>query len=214
MVLKEDGLLRLTIDYQKVNYTTLPDPYPLPRIDDIIARFAKNKFFSKIDLANGYYQVKMHKDSIKFTTFISEFGKLEYLVMPIGLKNAGSTFQRMMDKVLEGLIGEICFVYLDDIIIFSEDLEGHEERVKQVLDRLKSNGLQIKIKKCEFIKTSILFLGHLISYGQVEKSQHLVEAIASAELPKTMRQLRGFMGLANYYRKFIKKCIKQTSEQH
>ena len=140
----------------------------------------------------------MHKDSIIFTTFISEFGKHEYLAMPMGLKNAGSTFQRMMDKVLEGLIREMCVVYLDDIVIFSEDLEGHEERVKQVLDKLKSNGLQIKIKKCEFIRTSIRFLGHLISHGQVEKSQHLVEAIASAELPKMMRQLRGFMELSNY----------------
>ena len=119
-MLKEDGSLRLTIDYRKVNNATLPDPYPLPRIDDIIARLAKNKFFSKIDLANGYYQIKMHKDSIKFTTFISEFGKHEYLAMPMGLKNAGSTFQRMMDRVLDGLIGEICYVYLDDIIIFSE----------------------------------------------------------------------------------------------
>ena len=145
-VLKEDGSLLLTIDYRKVNNATLPDPYPLPRIDDIIARLAKNKFFSKIDLANCYYQVKMHKDSIKFTIFISEFGKHEYLATPMGLKDAGSTFQRMMDKVLEDLIGEICYVYLDDIIIFFEDMEGHEELVKQVLDRLKLNGLQIKIK--------------------------------------------------------------------
>ena len=145
----------------------------------------------------------MHKDSIKFTTFISEFGKHEYLAMPMGLKNAGSTFQRMRDKVLKGFIGEICYVYLDDIIILSEDMEAHEERVKQVLNRLKQNGLQIKIKKCEFIKPIIKFLGHLISHGQVEKRQHLVEANATAELPKTMRQLPGFMGLANYYRKFI-----------
>ena len=129
----------------------------------------------------------------------------------MGLKNAGSTFQRMMDKVLDGLIGEICYVYLDDIIIFSESLEEHEGRVKQVFDRLKKNGLQIKIKKCEFIKPSIKFLGHKISYGKVEMSQHLVEAIADAELPKTMRQLRGFMGLANYYRKFIKGFAKIAS---
>ena len=126
----------------------------------------------------------------------------------MGLKNAGSTFQRMMDKVLEGLIGEICYVYLDDIIIFKEDMEGHEERVKQVFERLKQNGLQIKIKKCEFIKKSIKFLGHLITKDKVEKSQNLVEAIASVELPKTMRQLRGFIGLANYYRKFIKGFAK------
>ena len=102
--------------------------------------------------------------------------------MPIGLKNAWSTFQRMMDKVLEGLVGEICFVYLDEIIIFSEDVESHEGRVKQVLDRLKTNGLQIKLKKCAFIRPTIRFLGH-ISYGKVEKSQHIVEAIAQAELP-------------------------------
>ena len=136
LVLKEDGSLRLTIDYRKVNNAALPDPYPLPRIYDIIARLAKNKFFSKIDLANGYDQIKMHKDCIKFTTFISEFGKHEYLAIPMGLKNAVSTFQGMMDKVLDGLIDEICNVYLDDIIIFSEDLDGHEKRVKQVLDRL------------------------------------------------------------------------------
>ena len=163
-------------------------------------------------MANGYYQVRKHKDLIKFTTFISEFGKHEYLAMPMSLKNAGSTFQRMMDNVLEGLIGEICYVYLDDIIIFSVDLEGHEERVNQVLDRLKLNGLQIKIKKCEFIQPSIRFLGHLISHGQVEKSQHLVEAIATAELPKTKRQLRGFMGLENYYRKFIKVFAKIAAQ--
>ena len=120
LVLKEDGL---TIDYRKVNNATLPNPYPLPRIDDIIVGLAKNKYFSKIDLANGYYQVLMDKDSIKFTTFISEFGKHEYLAMPMGLKNAGSTFQRMMDKVIDGLIHnrEIFYVYLDDIIIFCED---------------------------------------------------------------------------------------------
>ena len=126
----------MTIDYRKVNNATESDPYPLPRIDDIIARLAKNKICSKIDLANCYYQVKMDPDSIKYTTFISEFEKHEYLAMPMGLKNAGSTFQRMMDKFLEGLIGETCFVYLDDIIVFSEDLEEHERRFIAVIERL------------------------------------------------------------------------------
>ena len=107
---------------------------------------SKNKVFSKIDLANGYYQVKIYPDSIKYTTFISEFGKHEYLAMPMGLKNAGSIFQSMMEKVLEDLIGEICFVYLDDIIIFSEDVESHQGRVKMVIDRFKQNGLQLKLR--------------------------------------------------------------------
>ena len=153
LVLKEVGSLRLTIDYTKVNNATEPDPYPLPRIDDIIARLAKNKIFSKIDLANGYYQVKMHPNSIKYTTFISEFGKHEYLAMPMGLKHAGLTFQRMVNTLLKGLIGEMCFVYLDDIIIFSEDIETHEQRVKQVLERLKMQRTPNKIKEVRIHKT-------------------------------------------------------------
>ena len=126
----------------------------------------------------------------------------------MGLKNAGSTFHGMMDKVLKDLIGKVCFLYLDDIIIFSEDVESHNDRVKQVIERLKQNGLQLKLKKCEFFKPTIRFLGHVISYGKVDKSQHLVEAIASAELPKTMTQLRSFMALANCYQKFIKNFAK------
>ena len=126
--------------------------------------------------------------------------------MPIGLKNAGSTFQRMMDKVLEGLIGKVCFVYLNDIIKFFENIESHNDRVKQVIERLKQYGLHLK--KWEFLRPSICFLGHVISYGQVEKSQRLVKALSIAELPKTMTQLRIFMGLANYYRKFIKNFAK------
>ena len=105
----------------------------------------------------------------------------------------------MMDRVLDGLIGEICFLYLDDIIGFSEELEEHEQRFKDVIERLKQNGLQIKLKKCEFLQTTIRFLGHVISHGKVEKSFHLVEAIASAEVPQTMTQLRSFMGLANIH---------------
>ena len=93
----------------------------------------------------------MHPNSIKYTTIISEFGKHEYLAMPMGLKNAGSTFQRMMDKVLDRLIGEICYVFLDDIIVFTEDIEEHEQRFSIVIERLKQNGLQVKLKKCEFL---------------------------------------------------------------
>ena len=135
----------------------------------------------------------MYPNSLKYTTFISEFGTHEYLAMPMGLRNAWSIFQRMMDKVLDGLIGEICYVYHDDIIVFSEDLKEHEQRFKSVIERLKKNDLQVKLKKCEFLQSTILILCHVISHCKVEKSLHLIKAIATAEVPKTMTHLRSWV---------------------
>ena len=130
-----DNTIRLTVDFRKINAITVPDPYPLPKISTILARLAKYIWFSKMDLFQSYYQILMALDSRKFTPFITEIGNYECRVMPMGLRNACATFQRLMDKVLSGLIGEICFCYMDDIIVFSETVEDHLERVKLVADR-------------------------------------------------------------------------------
>ena len=204
IVRKIDNTIRLTVDYRKINTITVPFPYPLPKISMILARLAKNRYFTKMDLFMSYYQIMVALESQKYTTFISEMGNYECIVMPMGLKNACATFQRLMDKVLDGLIGVTCFCYIDDIIVFSENIEEHMERVKHVADRLAEYNLRLKMKKCVIMVETIEFLGHEISFNSIRQSAKKVEAIAEAEPPKTVKQLRSFLGMAGYYRRFIK----------
>ena len=124
--------------------------------------------------------------------------------MPMGLKNACATFQRLMDHVLGDLIGVACYVHMDDIIVFSQDIEEHRKRVYRIVERSKAFELKIKSKKCEFLKEEIRILGHQISYNSIRQAESKVQAIATAEPPRTVKNLRFFLGLANYYRKFIR----------
>ena len=130
----------------------MADTYPLPRIDDILSRLSENRFYSKIDLSSGYYQISMDPESRKYTAFVCEFGLFEYVAMPMGLKNACATFQRLMDHVLKDLIGVACYVYMDDIIVFGKDVNEHCQRVHQIVERLRVFELKIKSKKCEFLQ--------------------------------------------------------------
>ena len=167
VVRKVDNTIRLTVDFRKINAITVPDPYPLPKISTILARLAKYVWFSKMDMFQSYYQILMTLESRIFTTFITEMGNYEYRVIPMGLRNAFATIQRLMDKVLSGLIGEIYFCYMDDIIVFSETVEEHLERVKLVAVRLRELNLNLKLKKCVFLTKTIEFLGHEISLSWI-----------------------------------------------
>ena len=148
IVRKEGGQIRITQDFKKLNNVTIKDAYPIPRIDSMIIRLAKAKIFTTLDCTHGYWQIRLSKNSRAFTAFTSEAGFHQFKVLPMGLTNACATFQRLMDKVLEGLIGEICFVYLDDIIIFSDNAEDHLKHVRMVMERLKNANLRIKLSKC------------------------------------------------------------------
>jgi len=203
LVKKKDGTLRITVDYRKLNNVTIKDAYPIPRIDNMLSKLSKARIFTTLDLASGYYQVRMHIDSKKYTAFTCDYGFFEYNVMPMGLTNACATFQRLMNKVLLGLVGIICFVYLDDIIIFSANASEHFEHVRQVIERLRNNKLKVKIIKCKVAQERIQYLSHEIYDGVISPGKKLTEALYKFKVPQTVRQVQSFIGLGSYYRKFI-----------
>ncbi|GBP23651.1 Retrovirus-related Pol polyprotein from transposon 17.6 [Eumeta japonica] len=199
---------RLVIDYRKLNEKTRSDRYPLPNIEDILTQLNNCKYFSTIDLTSGYHQIPMDNNSIEKTAFITPEGHYEFLRMPFGLKNAPATFQRMMNDILKGLIGNICLVYLDDIIIYSENKKQHLERLKKVFDALQRANLKINKNKCKFLKTEVKFLGHKLTPQGIRPTQDKIEAITKFPLPRTVKETKSFLGLIGYYRKFIPNMSK------
>ena len=204
LVRKKDGTVRICVDFRKLNNVTVKDAYPIPIINDLFVYLAKAKVFSTLDLKSGYFQVKMKPESQALTAFACEFGFYEYKVMPMGLTNACATFQRLMNKVLAGLVGKICLVYLDDIIIYSNNELEHVEHIRLVCERLRQHNLKIAIHKCKFFKKRIEYLSHVIEDGQLLPNPLKVEAINKIQPPINVKQIQAFLGLASYYRKFIK----------
>jgi hypothetical protein len=190
---------------------TIKDSYPLPKIEELFPQLANARYFTTLDLASGYYQVKMKTESRQYTAFSCEFGFYEYVVLPMGLTNACATFQRLMDRVLLGLIGDICLVYLDDIIIYSSDATSHLEHVRLVTDRLRQNNLKIKMSKCKFAQKRVEYLSHIIEDGKIYPNDAKVKALYHYNQPKTVKQVQAFLGLVSYYRKFIKNCASLSS---
>ena len=203
LVRKKDGSMRITVDFRKVNNATVKDAYPIPLINNMLNHLAKGRIFTTLDLHSGYYQVKMDEASRKYTAFACDYGFFEYTVMPMGLTNATGTFQRLMDKVLNELIGKICYVYLDDIIIFSENEQEHMKHVDQIVERLKQHNLKINLKKCTFAQRKIEYLSHIICNGTISPRPAKLEALYRSIVPKSVKQVQSFLGLASYYRKFI-----------
>ncbi|GET62384.1 retroviral-like aspartic protease 1 [Rhizophagus irregularis DAOM 181602=DAOM 197198] len=201
---KKTGNYRFCIDYRKLNNVTKSDEYPLPRIDELLEKFRKGSWFTSLNLAVGYHQVEMAEEDKEKTAFICSQGLYEYNVMPFGLKNAPGTFQRLMDKILKEYIGEFVTVYLDDIMIYSEDFEEHIEHVDKVLSKLRENNMIVKLKKCQFGLRNINFLGHIVGRDGLRPDKEKVEQIENMRRPKTVTEVRSFLGLCSYYRRFMK----------
>jgi hypothetical protein len=173
---------------------------------DFSARLHEKRVFSKLDLKKGYYQVPMGKDDISKTAVITPFGLFEFLRMPFGLRNAGQTFQRMMDQVLNGL--DFCFVYLDDVLVASENKEQHICDLREVMDRFTKQGLTLNLEKCKFGRPEVEFLGHRVSTsGAVPLTKH-TETIQSFHQPEDKKQLQRFLGMINFYRRFIPRAAQ------
>ena len=191
MVPKPDGSWRPCGDFRRLNNATVPDKYPVPNIRDFTNNVAGSHVFSTLDLVKGYYQVEMFPDDIPKTAIITPFGLFEFVRMPFGLRNAGSTFQRLMDRVLVGL--PFIFVYLDDVLIASPDHASHRHHLREVFGRLRENGLTINPKKSVFGQEEVKFLGHRVSASGIRPLPGHVEAVVQFPRPSTRPDLQRFL---------------------
>lgn len=199
---------RIVVDYRKLNQVTIDDKYPLPNIDSILDKLGKAQYFSSLDLAKGYHQILVRERDIEKTAFVSPAGLFEYVRMPFGLKNAPATFQRLINEILRDYINRICVVYLDDILIFSTSLEEHLISLEKIFKKLAEHNLKIQADKCSFLKKDTEFLGHILTKEGIKPNPSKVEDIKRVEIPKTEKQLKSFLGMTGFYRKFIKDYAK------
>ena len=206
---RKDGRLRFCIDLRKLNERTIKDAQTLPRIDESLDTIGGSKFFSSLDLKAGYWQVEMDEESRPYTAFtVGPLGFYECVRMPFGLTNAPSTFQRLMETCLEDINLKFCVIYLDDIIIFSKTLMEQIDRLDAVLQRLARDGLKLKPEKCFLLQRKITYLGHIVSEHGIEAEPRKQEALDKWPTPKTVRDIRSFLGFANHYRRFIPNYAK------
>ena len=198
---------RVVVDFRALNEKVIGDSYPLPNITDILDHLGKAQYFSVFDLASGFHQVETHPDDRIKTAFSTPRGHFEYLRMPMGIKNAPATFQRLMDNVLTGINSTEAFIYLDDII-HAENLEDHDNKVRRLFDRLRKANLKLQPDKCDFLLTEVAYLGHIIGRDGVKPNPAKIEAIKKFPQPKTAKAVRQFLGLSGYYRRFMKDYVK------
>ena len=203
LVRKKDGSLRYCIDYRKLNSITIKDSYPLPRIDESLDSLSKTQYFSTLDLASGYWQIGLDEDAKRKSAFCTTSGLYQFKVMPFGLTNAPATFQRLMERVLAGLQWQICLVYIDDVIIFSQTFEDHLQHLSTVFDRLKEAGLKLKPKKCFLFQTSVKYLGHIVSRDGISTDPDKTKAVKEWPTPHDVTDVKKFLGLCGYYRRFV-----------
>ena len=204
LVRKKDGSMRFCVDYRKVNAVTRKDAYPLPRVDDTLDTLSGSRWFTTLDLISGYWQVEVNPEDTEKTAFCTPEGLFEFKVMPFGLCNAPATFQRLMDAVLAGLQWNSCLVYLDDVVIPGKSFEEHLRNLNSVLGRLREAGLKLHPEKCAFCRKQVTFLGHIVSEDGVATDPAKTSKVATWPEPTSVREVRQFLGLASYYRRFVK----------
>src|SRR6185369_1716846 len=202
-VQKKEDTLRLCVNYRALNKITVKNRYPLPRIDELLDKLVDAKYFTKIDLCSGYYQIRIKREDTLKTAFRTRYGHYEFLVMPFGLTNAPATFMTLMNDVFHEYLDNFVIIYLDDILVYSHTKKEHINHLRVVLKTLRKHKLYSKISKCEFMKTCVEYLGHIISGDGVSIDQRKIEAVRNWNPPQNVAELRSFLGLASYYRKFV-----------
>ena len=200
---KKNGELRLCIDYRGLNDITIKNRYPLPLIDDVIGSLAGAKYFTSMDLRNGYHNLRIAHGYEWLTAFRTKYGLFEYTCVPFGLTNAPAAFQNFMDNIFSDLLYKGVVIYLDDIMIYTKTMDEHITLVNEILSRLRKNNLTANLKKCHFHQESVDFLGHVISSNGIQMDPKKVSAIMEWPVLKNVKDVQMFLGLANYYRTFI-----------
>ncbi|KAJ0175949.1 hypothetical protein K1T71_008123 [Dendrolimus kikuchii] len=212
LVKKKDGSDRMCVDFRALNRITVRDRYPLPLIDDHIDRLGGSKFFTSLDMASGFHQIPIDEDSIHKTGFVTTEAHYEYLKMPYGLCNSPTVYQRIINNTLRKFIeaGNV-LVYIDDVLILSSTVDDGITLLHNVLRTLTKAGFSVNVRKCFFLTTEIEYLGRVISHGQVRPSPHKIKALVNAPIPSNVKQVRQFLGLAGYFRRYIEGYATKTA---
>lgn len=202
-VKKKGGELRMCVDYRALNKQTVKNTYPLPRIDELMDQLNGAKVFSKIDLRSGYHQIRIAQEDIHKTAFRTRYGLYEFMVLPFGLTNAPATFMTLMNEVFKDCLDTCVVIYLDDILIYSQTPEQHERDLERVLARLQEHELYAKLSKCNFFRSEVDFLGHVVGRDGIKVDPAKVKAVQDWPTPSCVKDIQSFLGLVNYYRRFI-----------
>ena len=204
-VRKKDNTLRLCVDYRKLNLKTIPDRHPIPRVQDLLDGLGGQKFFSTLDMAKAYHQGFIKDNCRKYTAFSTPWALYEWLRIPFGLKNAPAAFQRYIRQALTGLLDRICLAYLDDILIYGKTFKEHKGNLRQVLRRLKSKGVKLRVDKCEFFKPEVRYLGRLVSADGYRADPEDIKALDKFRVaPKNVGEVRSLLGFLGYYRNYVR----------
>jgi hypothetical protein len=202
-VRKKDGTLRMCIDYRELNKLTVKNRYPLPRIDDLFDQLEGAKWFSKIDLRSGYHQLRIREEDVSKTAFRTRYGHYEFLVMSFGLTNAPAAFMDLMNRVCRPMLDRYVIVFIDDILVYSRSKEEHAGHLREVFETLRKEKLYAKFSKCAFWLREVQFLGHIVNERGIQVDPSKITAIVEWVPPKNPTEVRSFLGLAGYYRRFI-----------
>ena len=204
----------LVVDFRRLNEVTVGDSYPLPLISDILGALGKARYYTTVDLASGFHQVPLREEDRQKTAFSTPGGHFEFCNMPMGICSAPATFQRLMNTVLSGLVGTKALIYLDDIVIWVATLEEHNQRLVEVSDRLRVQSLKLEPDKCEFLRKEVYFLDYKVTADGVAMDERKTAAIKNYPVPTNTRQLKAFLGLAGFYRKFVPRFSPIASPLH
>ena len=194
----------MCIDYRQFNKVTIKNKYPIPRIDDLFDQLQGACVFSKIDLRSGYHQLKIRATDVPKTAFWTRYGHYEFVVMSFGLTNAPAAFMSLMNKIFKPYLDLFVIVFIDDILIYSKSKKEHEEHLRMVLEMLREKKLYAKFSKCEFCLDSVSFLGHVVSKEGVMVDPSKIKTVKNWVRPTNVSEIRSFVGLASYYRRFVK----------